>query len=1559
MVTLEDKKLEIVRKLHFYPPIEKGKIFEALAYKYLKEISPHYSELFKHIWRWNEYPLREKRHDFGVDIVAEDFRGNRWAIQVKCHENYINRSEISTFLAALGSNEFQKGMLITASPLSSEAERLVENFKKPIVILTLDEMLEDMDLEKFRPGDLKTYEKSKKKIPRKYQIEAINSAVEYFRKKDRGKLIMAPGTGKTFISLKIAEEMVGVGGYVLFLCPSIALLDQTLREWERESSIPLRAFAVVSDKHVGRVSEDTLDRLSILHIPPTTSVEELLEGVKEDAPDKMTVIFSTYQSIEVVSEAQKQGLRDFDLIICDEAHRTTGFQRFENGQKKASPFHMVHKDEYVRGKKRLYMTATPRYFDLKRSNAEELEIEYYSMDDPEIYGETFYEYTFRRAVDEGWLSDYKVIIFEVNQRELIKLFYEYLKSDKSLRQDLAFKVFGTWKVINEGVKSLIDEIKDLEISKAIIFTSSIADSRAIEREFHNVINEYLKAVTVERVKKVEIKHIDGTMSATQRRELLNWLKEGSPEKIHMLTNAKVLTEGIDVPSLDAVIFTKPKESVVEIVQAIGRVMRKAQGKKYGYILIPVLIDPTKAESEQIEKTDYKTIWQIVNALRAVDETFEAKFRIVLRSGKKPPPRKGPTGPEPESYPIVFDLPPDLKKSLFGRIARTLGLTKKYLENWGEEVAKVAERMTQYIEVGLSKDPKLREMIEELHQILKNFVNESIQIQDVLSMIVQHVLTVPIFDALFEEYDFLKNNPIAKVLEKITDYLRNYLERETKELKRFYDSVRVRASGIDKESERQDFLRTLYDSFFRIAFSKTAEKLGIVYTPVEVVDFIIKSVDYILKTRFDSSLSKDGVVILEPFAGTGTFLVRLIEHLPPESVKEKFTRSEIWGNEILLLPYYISKANVESAYFDKTGEYQPFRNMLLVDSFEMMEKIYEDRMYPSGGLFPEEYSYLLNAEKNAKINVIISNPPWFAYQSSENMGIQRAEYKHLKEKIKKDFSETSQAQLRNSLYDSYILAIRMALDRIGDKGIVAFVTNNGWLDGNAMDGMRKWLHKELYEIFIVNLRGNARTKGEVRKKEGDGIFGQGSRAGVCIAIFVKDKTRKTSGAKIYYHDIGDYLSREQKIKKLQEFEHIGNVPFIEIEPNEFGDWINQRSMEFYKYVLIGSKGKNREKEIIFDIYSRGVITGRDPWAYNFSRRKLEENMRRMIGEYNRHVDLVKQGVITKDNVDEMVNNDASAIKWDGTLKNELLKGKKHSFEGAGQIYEAFYRPFVKNYVYFSKVFNNGTYLLPQIFPTPDSDNIAICVSDKSYDLDVIMVNKICDLHIIATVQCFPLYKYSATRSPTLFNDEFEKKYNITTWAMRNFYERYGEVSEEDIFYYVFGVLNCPDYVEKFSSELRKELPRIPFVKTQELFELFRDVGKEIAKLMLNYETIEPYPVEIDIKGDPDKEETYYIKEMKYDELEKGIFRINDNIVVSKIPKEALRYTVDGKHPLRWIAEYYKYQVDKDTKIERDPNDWLKEKGNPRYFVDLVPRLVTLSMEIPRLREKLRGKLLISS
>ncbi|ODN31314.1 type ISP restriction/modification enzyme [Fervidobacterium thailandense] len=1568
---LHDKKLELLKRFNSYTPQEKGRLFEKLTYKYLKEINPYYSSTFVNIWRWSDYPNRGRRTDFGVDIVAEDKYGKRWAIQCKLHKEKLNKGDLESFFAALGTDEFQAGMIVTSSEISEGLEKFIGSFEKQIITITLDEILEDLDIETLDLEDETTYKKTEKKRLRKYQIEAIESAKEYFKRYNRGKLIMPPGSGKTFVALKLTEEIVGKGGLVLFLCPSIALLDQTMREWEKEADLPIRAFAVVSDKTVGRTSADTLDRLTSLHYPPTTSADELLNYLQKTSSDELTVIFSTYQSIEVVSEAQKKGLKDFDLIICDEAHRTTGITKVENGEKKISYFQMVHSDEYVKGLKRLYMTATPRVFDISsREIAEEFELEYYSMDDPEVYGETIYEYTFRKAVDEGYLSDYKVIVFSVDRREAVRHFYDYLREDNTddsaerLSEDLTFKLFGVWKVIQEGVLNTDDEREDLRISKAILFTSNIKTSRMIAEQFKEITEQYLKQNPGEfMIRNVHINHIDGEMRATERRKLLNWLAEGTPENVHVLTNAKVLTEGIDVPSLDAVIFTQPKQSVVEIIQAIGRVMRKASGKRYGYIIIPVLIDPEKSESEQIEKTDYKTIWQIVNALRAIDETFDAKFRIVIKEASKVIESKTPKVETDERDEIVvFNIPSDLKRAILGRMAKSLGLTKKYLEDWGKEVAKVAERISRYIEEGLKIDPTLKNMLDELWMILKEFVNDKVSYEDTVSMVVQHILTVPIFEALFSEYDFLKDNPVAKALSKITEYLKAYLERETKELAQFYTSVEIRSKGIDKESERQEFLRTLYDSFFRIAFNKVAEQLGIVYTPVEVVDFIIKSVDYLLKTKFGKSLADDGVVILEPFAGTGTFITRLFSYLPPEAVKEKVARSEIWANEILLLPYYVSKANIESSYFDKTKEYVHFKNILLVDSFEMMEKIYEEKSYPTGGLFPEEYSMLVNAEKNAKINVIISNPPWFALQETEHRNIKRPDYKNLKRIIREKYSKKSKAQLRNALYDSYILAMRMALDRIGERGVVGFVTNNGWIDGNAMDGLRKGLEEELSEIYVINLRGNARLKGEAWKREGGKIFGQGSRAGVCIVFFVKDQKNRGEKAKIYYYDIGDYLSREEKLEKLRKLEHIGNLvdKLIEIVPNEFGDWINQRRLEFYKFIPLASKDDQNTSRGIFEVYSGGLKSNRDPWVYNFSRIKLEKNMRRMIEEFNRHVFLVAEKQVNYDNMNVFLENDAAKIKWDGTLKTRLFSGKTYDFETAGTVYVGVYRPFVKMFCYFSNVFNNSVYQLPKIFHSPTEKNVVLITSGKGPVFDVFIVDTLFDYQMIFNGRGFPLWVRSGFEKnrDNLF-DFNARKINISQKEMSSFKQLYGkELTEEDVFYYTFGILNSPDYVSKYFNELRKDIAHIPFVKGRDLFELFKEVGKAIADLLLNYETIDPYPVNIEIKSDPDDEKTYYVTEMKYDE-ENGTFQINENILISGIPKEAFNYKVNGKHPFRWVAEYYRYKIDPETMIEWDPNDWLRENNNPRYFVELIPRLVTVSLRVQELRNQLKGKLIIDS
>lgn len=941
----------------------------------------------------------------------------------------------------------------------------------------------------------------------------------------------------------------------------------------------------------------------------------------------------------------------------------------------------------------------------------------------------------------------------------------------------------------------------------------------------------------------------------------------------MLSNAKVLTEGIDVPALDAVVFLKPRRSVVDVVQAVGRAMRKAPGKRYGYVILPIIVDPSRDAAEQLDKNEeFRIVWEVLGALRSIDDRFDAMVRELHIQRRHRKEESDKTWHSSEDVIIIssdgeqisLDFEDELYDAILGRLVERVG-ERAYLETWAKDVASVTARLERHIADALQHEreygQRTREAFAGFLAALRSIINPSITEEEALSMLVQHIVTKPIFDAIFDEYEFLKENPIARSFDSLASIFEVFVDRETQILKEFYRLIKVRARGLDKEAERQEFLRQLYDTFFKLAFPKTADRLGIVYTPVEIVDFLVKSTEVVLREEFGTSLADENVVILEPFAGTGTFLVRLMYQLyqiAPEALVRKYRRGEIWGNEILLLPYYIALANIESTYYALTGEHVPFRNLLLVDSFQLMES----RNTVQIPLFPEQYTELMEKQKEAKINVIISNPPWFVKQEEENLGIQAVKYNILDEKIRQTYVAFSKATNKNSLYDFYIRAIRMATDRIEDKGVIAFVTNSGFLDGNAADGLRKCLADEFAKIYVLNLRGNARTSGELRKREGGGVFDQGSRAGVAFLILVKDKS-KPGQAEIYYHDIGDYLNREEKLARLKAYRDIRGVEWKLIVPNKVHDWINQRNEEFETFLEINSRDSSPEaKNGIFIEHSTGVSTNRDAWVYNFSQEALKENMMRTIEEFNRHVDLVISGLITRQNLESMINNDSTKIAWSSSLKPAIFKRKKYTFQEAGEIRSAIYRPFVKMNIYFSRAFNHRTSLLHKIYPESCIENITITVKGPgtSKEFSVLIVRYIPDLQLIANAQTFPLYTYERLtevvgENVSLFDqnpngevftapsgNRYLRKENINDWVLKECCKRYGEdVTKEDIFYYVYGLLHSFEYRERYRNDLKKMLPRIPFVSSVEDFWAFSNAGRKLADLHLNYETIEPWPL----------------------------------------------------------------------------------------------------------------------
>ncbi|NLA58323.1 MAG: DEAD/DEAH box helicase, partial [Firmicutes bacterium] len=1389
-------------------PNEQGELFERFVAAYLRNDN-YYGQRFANVWRWSDWPgTREGETDLGIDLVAEEREtGAVWAIQAKSHQEPLGLSDIATFLALSGRQDFDYRMLVTTSPLTSNAESVLDRQEKPVIVLTLADILQSpVDWDAFQWNNPEKLTPQPKKQLYPYQEEAVEAVIKGFERSDRGKLIMPPGSGKTFVALKIAERLVGPGGCVLFLAPSIALVEQTLRAWLADTQVPLRVYAVTSDRTVGR-DADSLDRTTVLTIPPTTDAAELAAAAKKIDRDQMTLIVSTYHSIDVVIEAQALGLPEFDLIIADEAHRTTGVMQDE---KEASYYHKVHDNSLVCGAKRLYMTATPRVFVPRiREKLEELGYDYFSMDDEHIYGEEFFRYGFGQAVEAGFLSDYKVVVFTVSEADVQRRLFEFLNREDTPEVEEAAKIVGVWNALSGRVK----DGSMPPLKRGVVFAGTIADSKAFGEQFVKTAEAYYQSSNIEdEFRRFDVRHIDGSMTATERKLLLDWLREEpGPGETRVLSNAKVLTEGVDVPALDAVVFLKPRRSVVEVVQAVGRVMRRAPGKQYGYVILPVIVDPYQDAAKQLDTNEqFRTVWEILGALRSIDDRFDAMVRELwiqrTRRDSQEPSETGDDAIVISGFEqATLDFEEELYDAIVGKIVERVG-DRAYLESWARDVAAVTIRLERHISEALQHGGEYgrsaRQAFSGFVNALREVINPSITEEEARGMLVQHIITKPIFDAIFSEYKFLEDNAVARSFERLASMFEAFVDKETQVLKNFYRLVRVRARGLDKEQERQEFLRHLYDTFFKVAFPKIADRLGIVFTPVEVVDFLIDSAEVVLQTEFGRSLEDKGVVVLEPFAGTGTFLARLMHRLSPEALERKYSEGEIWGNEILLLPYYIALANVESIYYEISGKYQPFHNLLLVDSFQLMEEGKTGQIV----LFPEQYTELMQKQREAKINVIISNPPWFAWQENENLGIAAVEYPKLNERIGQTYAAYSSAQNKNSLYDSYIRAIRMATDRIADKGVIAFVTNSGFLDGMAADGLRKCLAEEFARIYIVNLRGNARTSGELRRMEGGGIFGEGSRAGVALLVLVKD-TAKPGPAEIYYHDIGDYLRREEKLARLKEYRDISGLKWNRIVPNDAYDWINQRSDEFMAFPAMGTKDKGDEdQETIFNLYSRGLQTGCDAWTYNLSRNELTHNMCRMIDEFNRHVDLVQAGVITRDNLESQIDNAPKKIAWSKELKRVLLTGHPQSFDNSGMILPAVYRPFVRMWLYYSRAFNQRRYQQPRIFPEPGVENMVIAVQAPggTKEFSVLMTEHISDLHFTGDTQAFPLYTYEPAQDRiSLFDgsvdgevtvtapsgNRYIRRENVTDWALEEYRKRYGvDVGKADIFYYVYGVLH---------------------------------------------------------------------------------------------------------------------------------------------------------------------------
>ncbi|GAA9721009.1 DEAD/DEAH box helicase family protein [Helicobacter pylori] len=1220
------------------------------------------------------------------------------------------------------------------------------------------------------------------------------------------------------------------------------------------------------------------------------------------------------------------------------------------------------------------------------------------MDDEEIFGEEIYTLNFSKAIVLDLLIDYKVIILAVRKenlsgltnsvnKKISQLKAEGTKLDKKLiNNEFVCKIVGTHKGLakqdlivldgeNKEDHNLQNQYDTAPSQRAINFCKSINTSKNIKDSFETIMECYDEELKKKSFKnlKISIDHIDGTMNCKERLEKLEELNEFQPNTCKVLSNARCLSEGVDVPALDSIVFFDGKSAMVDIIQAVGRVMRKAKHKKRGYIILPIALEESEIQNldKAVNNTNFKNIWKVLKALRShdpslVDEaTFREKIKIFGSDDEKhqddddeysrdEKPQKDktdktePSGDPKQAQKTLFDaiLLQDLANAVYNVMPTKLG-DRNYWENFAKKTGNIAKTLNNRLKELFGKNP---EIFDNFLTSLRGNIHQGIKEEEALDMIISHIITKPIFDALFG--DNIKN-PIAKALDKMVLKLSDLgLEGETKDLKNLYESVKTEAARAKSQKSQQELIKNLYNTFFKEAFRKQSEKLGIVYTPIEVVDFILRATNGILKKHFNTDFNDQNITIFDPFTGTGSFIARLLSKennlISDEALKEKFQKG-LFAFDIVLLSYYIALINITQAAQNRDSSLKNFKNIALTDSLDYLEekstkgvfKFFEDL---------KENKDIKDTLADQNIRVIIGNPPYSAGAKSQNDNNQNLSHPKLEKWVYETYGKNSTTQVGKTTRDTLIQSIRMASDLLKDKGVVGFVVNGSFIDSKSADGFRKCVVQEFSHLYVLNLRGNARTSGETFRKEGGRIFDSGSRVTIAIIFFVKDSS--VSNNTIHYYDIGDYLKREEKLYRLAQFENLDLVPFEKITPNAKGDWINQRGDEFDKLIAL-KRDKKLNNDSVFDINSMGVLTGRNPWVYNFSPNALMCSVQKCIDTYNADLKRfnerfreafkqrakgVKSGDLYKQLNDKQITTDKTKISWTDDLKNKLIKNK--NLQGSEECARlALYRPFNKQWLYWDKDLIHGQGQFSKIFPNKHAQNVVINTgAGNDKDFSALVSDFIPDYNLISPNQAYPLYYYDDLRN---------RHYAISGYALNLFRRHYEDhsIAEEEIFYYIYAILHHKGYLEKYKNSLAKEEPRIALSPD---FKELSVLGKELGELHLNYESGEMHTsVEYNLLENAGMEGYYDVDKM----TKKGDSIIyNQNITITKIPKKAFDYVVNGKSAIDWVIECYQKTTDKESLIENNPNDY----AGGKYIFELLCRVIKLSEKSVDLIEKISIK-----
>ena len=859
--------------------------------------------------------------------------------------------------------------------------------------------------------------------------------------------------------------------------------------------------------------------------------------------------------------------------------------------------------------------------------------------------------------------------------------------------------------------------------------------------------------------------------------------------------------------------------------------------------------------------------------------------------------------------------------------------RKAIELFKQDIPKVTQTLRGIIVAEEKTNSQFIKASETFLKLCHDSINPNIKNEDVREMIIQHILTEDVFNTIFDENQFHRENNIARELESViqTFFTGSIRKIALGTVQHYYQAINAAAAGIADHHEKQKFLKVIYETFYKSYNPKAADRLGVVYTPNEIVQFMIKSTDYLLHKYFNKFLEDKGVEILDPATGTGTFICDMIDYMSKDKLAFKY-KNELHANEVAILPYYISNLNIEFTYTQKMGAYNEFENLCFVDTLDNMDFAYRGKQIDMFSPFTEENTKRIKKQNDRKIAVIIGNPPYNANQANENDNNKNREYPKIDKRIKDTFIKYSTAQ-KTKVYDMYARFYRWAFDRLDSNGIVAFITNRSFIDSRTFDGFRKIIQDEFDYAYIIDTKSDVRANPKIAGTTHN-IFG--IQTGVAIMLLVKKFSKeKKKLCTIYYATMQDEWRKEEKLQWLSE-NPLQQIAFTHIQPDKNNNWINIADNDFDSLLPLADKAVKggKSKKALFELFSLGIVTARDEWVYDRNQNHLENKVNYFIDSYNSEKarwSNSKKDVKINDFVDR-------SIKYTSELEEHIKKGSIINFNKE-RIRLSFYRPFIKKYTYFDNIITHRIYQQDKIFPIlRDEKNLLICVNNtSSKDFNILATNILTDYHFNGDANCLPFYKYDKGGNQVG---------NITDWGLNQFVKQYGkkEISKEAIFHYVYAVLHNPAYRIKYELNLKREFPRIPFYED---FKKWAEWGKTLMDLHISYETLEPYDLK-EITTDTKESPKAKLKADK----ESGTIILDEQTILTGIPKEAWTYKLGNRSALEWILDQYKEKKPSDPTIAEKFNTY-KFADYKAQVIDLLKRVCTVSVETMKIIEQMVG------